>query len=530
MTERLWMGALAVALCGLGGCLAADQADDGASAGSGAAGSNPTAGDDSGSPSDDGVGPAVGQGGAQDFGQFRQILEDGNIPGPETLDDVGFFAEHRIDLGAAACEDDVCLQGSLAVMGNMVNGNNCTMVMMGMTTPLDIESMPRPPLNLAIAIDTSGSMIGAPIDYVREGLLGMQAVLRPEDRITLIAFSDGAQVLASGLSGDDPALTEAIDSITAQGRTDIYGGLRSALEVVDASVDPLRQNRVLLLSDGESTTGVVNDARVLTLAEAYAARGLSVSTIGMGEAFDPVLMRGLAETGGGAFYFVEDPAAVQEVFVEEAQAFLLPLARNVVIEAEVADGYELRGVFGTQRAVVSPGRTRIEIPSLQLAHRVSSEDNAGGRRGGGGAMVLELTPRPGASGADVGMLRIAYDTPWDDTRVEQEVEIRSPLDPGETPSDGFFEADGTQKAFVTLNLYAGFEMAAVRAAAGDGLGALQVLEPLGEAVAAWLQVNPDSDIEDDLRYVDLFIENLEARLPEPPMEIPPPAQDPWPQD
>lgn len=488
--------------------------------------------DDPGGPSssDDGVGPAVGQGGAQDFGQFRQILEDGNIPGPQTLDDVGFFAEHRIDLGAASCEEDVCLSGTLAVMGNMMNGTNCTMMMLGMTTPIDIETMPRPPLNLAIAIDTSGSMIGAPIEYVRSGLLEMQRVLRPEDRITLIAFSDGAQVLAEGVGGDDPVLTEAIDSLTAEGRTNIYAGLRTALEWVEESADPESQNRVLLLSDGEATTGLVNDARVSTLAEAYAAQGISVSTIGMGNDFDPVLMRGLAETGGGAFYFVEDPAAVTEVFAEEAEAFLLPLAQNVVIDAEVSEGYALRGVFGTQRAVVTPGRARIEIPALQLAHRVSASDDEGGRRGGGGAIVVELTPELGASGADVGTLRIAYDEPWSGTRVEQEVEIRSPLDPGETPEEGFFEADGTRKAFVTLNLYAGFEMAAVRAAAGDGLGALAVLEPLRDAVADWLVVYPDPDIEDDLRYVDMFIDNLEARGVVPPMELPPPAEDPWPRD
>ena len=289
-------------------------------------------------------------------------------------------------------------------------------------------------------------------------------------------------------------------------------------------------NRVLLLSDGEATTGLVNDARVRTLAESYAAEGIAVSTIGMGDDFDPELMRGLAETGGGAFYFLEDPAAVTEVFAEEAEAFLLPLAQNVVIDAEVSEGYSLRGVFGTQRAVVTPGRARIEIPSLQLAHRVSASDNEGGRRGGGGAMVVELTPEPGATGGDVGTLRIAYDTPWSDERVEQEIEIQSPLEPGETPEGGFFEADGTRKAFVTLNLYAGFEMAAVRAAAGDGLGAMAVLEPLRDAVDGWLEVFPDPDIEDDLRYVDMFIANLEARGVEPPMNLPPPEEDPWPQD
>jgi Ca-activated chloride channel family protein len=520
-TQAFRTTALMLALAA-GGCYAPDDAQgDLGGAGSGGP-SEPSP--------DDGVGPAVGQGGAQDFGQFRQILEAGDIPGPETLDDVGFFAEHRIDLGQATCDDEVCLNGSLAVMGNMINGSNCTMVMMGMTTPIDIASLERPPLNLAIAIDTSGSMIGASIEYVRSGLLGMQASLRPEDRVTLIAFSDGAEVLAENLAGDDPAWAEAIEALEAEGRTDVYAGLRAALEYVDASADPERQNRVLLLSDGTATTGLVNDARVQTLAEAYATRGISVSTIGMGDDFDPVLMRGLSEVGGGAFYFVEDPAAVEEVFVEEAEAFLLPLAQNVVIDAEVSDGYTLRGVFGTQRSVVAPGRTRIEIPSLQLAHRESASDNEGGRRGGGGAIVLELMPEPGASVQDVGTLRIAYDTPWSDTRVEQEVEIRSSLEPGETPEDGFFGTEGTRKAFVTLNLYAGFEMAAVRAAAGDGLGALAVLEPLRDAVAEWTVAFPDPDIEDDLRYVDMFIENLEARGIQPPMDLPPPAEDPWPQD
>ena len=45
----------------------------------------------------------VSQGGAQDFGLFRQILEDGKIPAPETLDDVGFFAEHKLEYPAPSC-------------------------------------------------------------------------------------------------------------------------------------------------------------------------------------------------------------------------------------------------------------------------------------------------------------------------------------------------------------------------------------------------------------------------------------------
>ena len=56
-------------------------------------------GQDSGSPSEPGGGGGVGFGGAQDIGEFRQILDQGEIPGPDTLDANG--------LAMTAC----CLQG-----------------------------------------------------------------------------------------------------------------------------------------------------------------------------------------------------------------------------------------------------------------------------------------------------------------------------------------------------------------------------------------------------------------------------------
>ena len=52
---------------------------------------------------------------------------------------------------------------------------------------------------------------------------------------------------------------------------------------------------------------------------------------------------------------------------------------------------------------------------------------------------------------------------------------------------------------------------------------------LDEAVDGWLAQNPDADIEDDLKYIRIFIDNLRARG----AEEPPPSQErpePWPQD
>jgi Ca-activated chloride channel family protein len=480
------------------------------------------------------VGAGVGQGGAQDFGQFRAILDAGEIPGPETLDDVGFFNEHKIELPPADCGQSVCLHGQLGVMGNMITGSNCTLVLLGMNTPVDPSTVQRPPLNLAIAVDASGSMAGSPIDYVREGLLRMLDDLQPEDRVSIVAFSDRADVLAEDLAGDDPELGAAITGLGATGSTNLYDGLRTAYEIVARDADEGRQNRVILLSDGEATTGITSDPQLVEMSSRYNALGLSLTTIGMGEQFNPELMRDLSEAGAGAFYFLEDPAAVIEVFEEEVQTFLVPLAQDLRIDLAVDADYVLRAMYGTKLFGMHANEAFIDIPTVQIAHRVAVEDNNGGRRGGGGAIIAELVPSAEASGdaGAVGTLAMTYAVPGSEEIVSQEVRIESTLPPGETPEAGRFDGSGVEKAFVMLNIYAGFEMAATRARFGDDIGALAVLEPLSESVGAWLDAQADEDIADDKIYLDKFIANLEARAVPGQEQRPPPPRppEPWPRD
>src|SRR5690606_33749476 len=299
-------------------------------------------------------------------------------------------------------------------------------------------------------------------------------------------------------------------------------------EVVAAHAQEGWQNRVLLVSDGLATTGITSDEKIEGLVAAWSELGYGLTTIGLGNDFDVELMRTLAEVGSGSFYYIEDYAAVEEVFEEEVQAFVVPLAEQVTIDATVFEGYDLRRVYGTKQAEVWGNHGHIDIPILQLAHRVSDDDNENGRRGGGGAILLELLPT-GESPAEVGRIEFEYQVPGTGEIVEQAVEISSPLGPWETPPDGWFASDAVEKGFVMLNIYVGFEMAAERASVGDDSGALSILQPLAASVEAWLASNDDADIEDDLFYIYKFIENLEDRgsVTNSPNPVPP---EPWPSD
>ena len=265
-----------------------------------------------------------------------------------------------------------------------------------------------------------------------------------------------------------------------------------------------------MLSDGEATAGDTSAESITLLAADYGREGLGLTTMGVGERFDAPLMRRLAETGWGSFYFLDDPRAVTEVFTEEVTSFMIPLAQDVKISADIESGYNLRAVYGTKLEVTLNNETEISIPILQIAHRESANDTGKGRRGGGGAIILETIPNGGETAA-VGNLRFEYSVPGTDERIIQRVAMNSPLRPGEVPEDGFFSGPQVAKAFVMLNIYAAFELAAVSADVREDAKAIAILEAARDGVLNWLASNDDRDIEDDVRYLDLFVANLRNR-------------------
>jgi len=116
------------------------------------------------------TGSNVNLGGSQDIGFFRSQLNSGLVPDISALDAAGFFAEHHQDLPPPACGKRVCLQPMLAVMGNLFNGSNCTMLQLALNTPITADPAARPPLSLAVVVDVSGSMQGEKLQYVKQGL------------------------------------------------------------------------------------------------------------------------------------------------------------------------------------------------------------------------------------------------------------------------------------------------------------------------------------------------------------------------
>ena len=468
-------------------------------------------------------GTNVSFGGAQDIGFLRDQLEAGQVPSMASLDAPGFFAEHHIDLPKPACGQRLCLQPMVAVMGNLMNGSNCTMLHLGLNSPIEANPGARPPLSLALVVDVSGSMQGEKIQYVRRGLGLLIDGMHDDDQLALITYSDRVEVVAkmSRVGDNRVALRRAVDDLVADGSTDLHGGLLAGYREVLAGYDSARQNRVILLSDGNPTAGVTGTEAILADSRTFNSDGVGLTTIGLGADFNIGLMRGLAQQADGNFYFLEDTGAIDEVFAEELSYFVVPVAFDLELSLVEGDAYRFGRALGAPLWKDTAAGGELSVPSVFVAHRESDDDVTvdGGRRGGGSSLLVELMPREDEqfeAGSAIATIDLSYREPGNDQLQHDSVELRYPYRPGELQERGYFDAPDPaplQKSFVMLNIFVGMESAVGEFQRGSADSAtLSQLDNLIAAVEDYNDEVDDQDIAADLELLDMLRDNMTAAL------------------
>ena len=148
----------------------------------------------------------------------------------------------------------------------------------------------------------------------------------------------------------DPAqkavLAKAIDALQPAGGTNLHGGLALGLEHCKKASAEFKFRRILLLSDGVPTEGNTSKAAIEALATAATAAGCSVSTVGVGFDFDVQLMMRLAKNGNGTAWFVQSAAHAKQVFVQDLETMLLPVAEKLTLTLKLATDWKVKDIFG----------------------------------------------------------------------------------------------------------------------------------------------------------------------------------------
>ena len=99
----------------------------------------------------------------------------------------------------------------------------------------------RPPVNLAIVIDRSGSMEGEKIARAREAALEALGRLAPDDVLSVVTYDTTVQTLVPAqYVGDGRSIAAAIRRIRVGGSTALFGGVSQGASEVRKHIEDRR--------------------------------------------------------------------------------------------------------------------------------------------------------------------------------------------------------------------------------------------------------------------------------------------------
>ena len=197
----------------------------------------------------------------------------------------------------------------------------------------------RPPLNLALVIDRSGSMAGSKLSHARKAARFLAGELSERDRLAIVTFDDEVKVLVPSQPVRDPLMfISAINTIDSGGSTALFDGWLAGATQVANHLDPQGFNRVLLLSDGQANQGLTDAGAIAARVEGLTQRGISTSAFGLGSGFDEDLMGGMAAAGDGTLAQIESPQQLADLYASELQGLASTVGRKVSLGIRAKHG------------------------------------------------------------------------------------------------------------------------------------------------------------------------------------------------
>jgi Ca-activated chloride channel family protein len=197
----------------------------------------------------------------------------------------------------------------------------------------------RPPLNVALVLDRSGSMEGEKLERAKEAAKAAVGYLTQRDVLSIVAYESGVRVILPATRvTDKPGIMRAIDRIESDGSTALFAGVSSGARELRKFMGRERVNRVILLSDGQANVGPDSTDDLVSLGQSLRREGMSVTTIGLGLDYNEDLMAGLAQASDGNHAFVQEPEDLARIFNLEFKDACEVVAQDVRLRIKCSSG------------------------------------------------------------------------------------------------------------------------------------------------------------------------------------------------
>lgn len=201
----------------------------------------------------------------------------------------------------------------------------------------------RMPLNLGLVIDRSTSMEGNRLNSVKAAAHRIIDDLQEDDILSVVTFSDRAEVLFPGQSMKDRARAHAlVSSIWAGGGTEILQGLKSGLEQVRRFRHADRISYLILLTDG-CTYGDEEDC--IVEARRAGLEHIGISALGIGEDWNDAFLDRLVQQANGISTYVSHAQQIRQVLDEQVRKIGRLIAHDLSLTLRFGEHAWLEAAF-----------------------------------------------------------------------------------------------------------------------------------------------------------------------------------------
>lgn len=223
----------------------------------------------------------------------------------------------------------------------------------------------RQPLTLVLVLDRSNSMsVDQKLEYVKKASHVVAENLTSRDYVAMVTYHTEIQTLVPMHQVvNHEYLHHRIDEMEPDGYTNISGGFLEGMAQMRIRDGAPGIHHLILLSDGVPNRGVTDPDQLVAMVQRAHARGVTVSTIGMGQEHDEALLTRMAQAGGGRYSYVKVADQIPAFVRQELGSTLAVVAQNAKVTFDMPAGLRLEQVLGRDEAM-KPDKPEIVIGDL----------------------------------------------------------------------------------------------------------------------------------------------------------------------
>jgi Ca-activated chloride channel family protein len=160
------------------------------------------------------------------------------------------------------------------------------------------------------------------LPLLKQSMINLLGTLRPIDRLAIVTYADGANIVLSSTPVTDKARIQGIiDGLTASGKTEGGKGMKKAYRVAESNFIPGGNNQIILATDGAFSSLGEEEGELNRLIDTGVRDGISLSILGFGnKKYALETMQKFAKQGNGSYHTILTKEDSQGVLVDEIKS------------------------------------------------------------------------------------------------------------------------------------------------------------------------------------------------------------------